>query len=163
MTVRSDGSVVDSPRAAKPAMPRANAPLALNPNVQSDPQDSQDDQPLAQPAARSGPRSAAPASNQWANAEPARAQPSNYAPAGSYVVQVSSQKNEADAQTAWRQLQAKYTNVLGSAQVSFKRVDLGDRGTFYRAMVGPFGNRDQAYEMCQNLKTAGGECVVQRN
>ena len=163
MTVRSDGSVVDSPRGAKPAMPRANAPLALNPNVQPDPQDNVDDQPPPHPAARPGPRSAAPASNQWANTEPARAQPSNYAPAGSYVVQVSSQKNEQDAQTAWRQLQAKYTNVLGGAQVSFKRVDLGDRGTFYRAMVGPFANRDQAYEMCQNLKTAGGECVVQRN
>lgn len=166
MTVRSDGSVVDSPRSAKPALPRANAPLALNPNVQTDPQDSVDDQPsVAQPTARPGSRSAAPVSNQqaWANIEPERAQPSNYAPAGSYVVQVSSQKNETDAHTAWRQLQAKYTNILGSSQVSFKRVDLGDRGTFYRAMVGPFANRDQAYEMCQNLKTAGGECVVQRN
>lgn len=163
MTVRSDGSVVDSPRSAKPALPRANAPLALNPNVQPDPQDNANDQP-PQPAARPGSRSAAPATNHWANTEPpARAQPSNYAPAGSYVVQVSSQKNETDAHTAWRQLQAKYTNILGSSQVSFKRVDLGDRGTFYRAMVGPFGNRDQAYEMCQNLKTAGGECVVQRN
>jgi hypothetical protein len=30
-------------------------------------------------------------------------------------------------------------------------------------MVGPYANRDQAYEMCQNLKAAGGECVVQRN
>lgn len=163
MTVRSDGSVVDNPRNARTAPPRANAPLALNPNVQPDPQDNADDQP-PQPAARTGPRSAAPAYNEYANTEPpARAQPTNYAPAGSYVVQVSSQKNEQDAQTAWRQLQAKYTNILGSAQVSFKRVDLGDRGTFYRAMVGPFGNRDQAYEMCQNLKTAGGECVVQRN
>jgi cell division septation protein DedD len=159
MTVRSDGSVVDSPRGAKSAAPRANAPLALSPNAQPEPQD---DQP--QPAARPGPRSAAPAYNQYASTEPpARAQPTNYAPAGSYVVQVSSQKNEQDAHTAWRQLQAKYTNVLGNAQVNFKRVDLGDRGTFYRAMVGPFANRDQAYEMCQNLKTAGGECVVQRN
>jgi cell division protein FtsN len=30
-------------------------------------------------------------------------------------------------------------------------------------MLGPFSNRDQAYEMCQNLKAAGGECIVQRN
>jgi cell division protein FtsN len=60
-------------------------------------------------------------------------------------------------------LQSKYASVLGNQQVSFKRVDLGDRGTFYRAMVGPFSGRDQAYEMCQNLKAAGGECVVQRN
>lgn len=152
MTVRSDGTIVNSPRAAAPA-PSRNAPLALNPNVQTDPQDNPADQPMAQPGRAPMQQAYAP--------PPARA--TNSAPAGSYVVQVSSQKSEQDAQTAWRQLQAKYTNVLGDAQVSFKRVDLGDRGTFYRAMVGPFGNRDQAYEMCQNLKTAGGECVVQRN
>jgi hypothetical protein len=152
VTVRADGTVVD-PRRTPPV--RGNTPMALNPNVQTDPQDSPDDQPP--------PRGAARPSSQQAYADPAPSRAGNYAPAGSYVVQVSSQKNEQDAQTAWRQLQAKYTNVLGNAQVTFKRVDLGDRGTFYRAMVGPFANRDQAYEMCQNLKSAGGECVVQRN
>ena len=90
-------------------------------------------------------------------------QTSNYVPAGSYVVQVASQKSEADARTSWQQLQAKYSNVFGNYQANIKRVDLGDRGTFYRAMLGPFSNRDQAYEMCQNLKAAGGECIVQRN
>ncbi len=98
-----------------------------------------------------------------APAAPAPQQTSNYVPAGSYVVQVASQKSEADARTSWQQLQAKYANVFGNYQANIKRVDLGDRGTFYRAMLGPFTNRDQAYEMCQNLKAAGGECIVQRN
>jgi hypothetical protein len=145
LTVRSDGTIVD-PRHGQAAPARGGAPLALNANAQ----DTADE-----------PTHAARGATHQAFAAPART--TNYAPAGSYVVQVSSQKSEQDAQTAWRQLQSKYTNVLGNAQVSFKRVDLGDRGTFYRAMVGPFANRDQAYEMCQNLKTAGGECVVQRN
>jgi hypothetical protein len=155
MTVRSDGSVVNNNARA----PRSNAPLSLNPSAPAEPQDA--GEPVGQP----GPRSSLPSSTQaYASVEPpARVQQSSYAPAGSYVVQVSSQKTEADAHTAWRQLQSRYTNVLSDAQVSFKRVDLGDRGTFYRAMVGPYANRDQAYEMCQNLKAAGGECVVQRN
>lgn len=139
LTVRADGTIVD-PRHGQAAPARGNAPLALNANAHD---------AAGEPTHAA--RSAAPSRT------------ANYTPAGSYVVQVSSQKSEQDAQTAWRQLQAKYTNVLGNAQVAFKRVDLGDRGTFYRAMVGPFANRDQAYEMCQNLKTAGGECVVQRN
>ncbi|HVT55311.1 MAG TPA: SPOR domain-containing protein, partial [Xanthobacteraceae bacterium] len=145
LTVRADGTIVD-PRHSQATPARANAPLALNGNAHE---------------AADEPTHAARGATHQANAAPSRT--ANYVPAGSYVVQVSSQKSEQDAQTAWRQLQAKYTNVLGNAQVSFKRVDLGDRGTFYRAMVGPFANRDQAYEMCQNLKTAGGECVVQRN
>jgi cell division septation protein DedD len=156
MTVRSDGSVVNNN--ARPSS-RSNAPLSLNPNAPAEPQDA--GEPVSQP----GPRSSLPSGTQaYASVEPpARVQQSSYAPAGSYVVQVSSQKTEADAHTAWRQLQSRYTNVLSDAQVTFKRVDLGDRGTFYRAMVGPYANRDQAYEMCQNLKAAGGECVVQRN
>lgn len=162
MTVRSDGSVVNNN--ARPAAPRGNAPLSLNPNAPADPQDA--GEPVSQPAPRTSPRGSLPSNTQaFASVEPPapRVQQANYAPAGSYVVQVSSQKTEADAQTAWRQLQSRYTNVLADAQVNFKRVDLGDRGTFYRAMVGPYANRDQAYEMCQNLKAAGGECVVQRN
>jgi cell division protein FtsN len=44
-----------------------------------------------------------------------------------------------------------------------KRVDLGDKGVYYRAMVGPFGTTEEAAQFCANLKTAGGQCVVQRN
>jgi cell division septation protein DedD len=84
-------------------------------------------------------------------------------PAGSYVVQVAAQKTEADAAATWQQLQQKYSSVLGGQQASIRRVDLGERGVFYRAQVGPFGSRGQASEVCQSLKAAGGECVIQRN
>jgi hypothetical protein len=84
-------------------------------------------------------------------------------PAGSYVVQVSSQKSEADAQSSWQQLQAKHASILGGQQASIRKVDLGDRGTFYRAQLGPYRTRNQATEICQSLKAAGGDCVVQRH
>jgi hypothetical protein len=187
-TVRSDGTIVDVPRPApQPAAQRPaqgqpqQPPLALNPYTQQQPAQTDDPDPdaqqpartaaLAQPPARTNqptnqqpwaivqPKAPAAPAPQQANSQPA----SNYVPAGSYVVQVASQKTEADARTSWQQLQAKYANVFGSHQANIKRVDLGDRGTFYRAMLGPFANRDQAYEMCQNLKAAGGECIVQRN
>lgn len=84
-------------------------------------------------------------------------------PAGSYVVQVAAQKTEAEAQATWQQLQQRYASILGGQQASIRRVDLGERGVFYRAQVGPFGSRSQASEVCQSLKAAGGECVIQRN
>ena len=37
------------------------------------------------------------------------------------------------------------------------------KGTYYRAMVGPFSSRDQALQLCSSLKAAGGDCVVQSN
>ena len=41
--------------------------------------------------------------------------------------------------------------------------ELAGKGTYYRAMVGPFGTRDQAVQLCSSLKAAGGDCVVQAN
>jgi hypothetical protein len=84
-------------------------------------------------------------------------------PAGSYVVQVAAQKSEAEAQASWQSLQQRYSTVLAGQQAAIRRVDLGERGVFYRAQVGPFSSRAQASEVCQSLKAAGGECVIQRN
>lgn len=80
-----------------------------------------------------------------------------------YVVQLVSNKSEAEAQSAFKGLQAKYPAVLGNRTALIRRVELGDRGTYYRAQVGPFGNTEQANALCDNLKAAGGQCIVQRN
>jgi hypothetical protein len=83
---------------------------------------------------------------------------------GGYVVQVSSQRNEADAQSSYRALQGKYPSVLGSQSLVVKRVDLGEKGVYYRAFAGPFSSLDQATQVCSNLKAAGGpQCLIQRN
>ena len=85
------------------------------------------------------------------------------ASSGGYLVQVSSQRNEADAQASFRALQGKFPAVLGSRAPLIKRADLGEKGVYYRAMVGPFGSPDEASQFCGSLKSAGGQCVVQRN
>ncbi len=82
---------------------------------------------------------------------------------GSYLVQVSSQRSEADAQASFKALQGKFPSVLGSHNPVIKRADLGEKGVYYRAMVGPFNSPDEASQFCGSLKTAGGQCVVQRN
>lgn len=81
---------------------------------------------------------------------------------GGYLVQVSSQRNEADARASFRHLQGKFP-VLGSRAPLIKRADLGAKGVYYRAMVGPFGSSEEASRFCGSLKSAGGQCVVQRN
>jgi hypothetical protein len=122
----------------------ASAPLSLAP------QGGQPPAPAAEPRAR------------VANTSPATAAPS--AGAGSYLVQVSSQKNEADAQASYRALQGKYPGVLGSQSSVVKRVDLGEKGVYYRAFAGPFNSADEATQLCSNLKAAGGpQCLIQRN
>jgi cell division protein FtsN len=82
---------------------------------------------------------------------------------GSYAVQVSSQRSEAEAQAAFRGLQAKYPSQLGGRQALIHKVELGAKGTYYRAMVGPFATANEASELCNGLKAAGGQCLIQRN
>ncbi|RJF70385.1 SPOR domain-containing protein [Rhodopseudomonas palustris] len=144
------GSAKQAARAQPPAAPQqrpatrsaedanasaGNAPLSLNPT-------------------------AAPAQNQRVAALPPAEAP---ATSGGYVVQISSQRSEADAKASYRALQSKFPSVLGSRQPLIKRADLGSKGVYYRAMVGPFGTPDQAQQLCGSLKSAGGQCVVQRN
>jgi cell division septation protein DedD len=82
---------------------------------------------------------------------------------GGYLVQVSSQKNEADAQASYRSLQGKFPSVLGPHSSLVKRVDLGEKGVYYRAFAGPFASSEEAAQVCSSLKSAGGQCFVQRN
>ena len=91
--------------------------------------------------------------------------PAQGAPAGaggSYV-QVSSQRSETAAQAAFKTLQGKHPKVLGDKQAVIRRAELGDKGVYYRTMVGPFASAGQAAELCSSLKAAGGQCIVQRN
>ena len=82
--------------------------------------------------------------------------------AGGFVVQLSAQRSEAEAQAAFRTLQAKYA-VLSGRDPLIRRKDLGEKGIFFAAQVGPFGAKGDADQLCETLKTAGGACFVQKN
>jgi len=89
--------------------------------------------------------------------------PRNTAVAGGFVVQVASQRSEGDAQASYRALQTKYPTVLGNRDAVIRKADLGEKGTFYRAQIGPFTSMAEASELCSSLKSVGGQCVVQKN
>lgn len=108
-----------------------------------------------------GPVSLSPPGQQAAPVRTASTAP--IAGPGAFVVQVSSQRSEADAQSSYRALQGKYPSVLGSRQAAIRKADLGDKGVYYRAIVGPFGSSDEATRLCESLKSAGGQCNVMRN
>ena len=137
--------------ATKPIAPPARSsggPLSLDPSDAPSPY---------QTASRGAPASApAPA------AAPKVASPSS-AVAGGYVVQVSSQRSEADAQASFRGLQSKYPRELGDREPIVRRADLGPKGIYYRALVGPFGTAADADQLCNDIKADGGQCIVQKN
>ena len=145
------------PRAEAPARATApkgggNAPLAIVPVAQG-----AAPAPVAEPPPRTRvARTEAPSA-------PVATAPAAAPAAGGYAVQVTSQRSEAEAQTEFKALQAKFSGQLGNRQPIIHRVDLGDKGTFYRALVGPFASSEAAAAMCSNSKAAGGSCIVQKN
>lgn len=156
-----DGTVTPAARQAParittPAAAPAAAPAARSTNANASANAPMSLSPQAAPPAASAPARVA-AINPAPQAAPASAA------SGGYVVQISSQRSESDAQASFRALQSKFPSVLGSRTPLIKRADLGEKGTYYRAMVGPFGSPDEASQFCGNLKSAGGQCVVQRN
>jgi hypothetical protein len=143
-------------KAARNAPSPANANASANPPMAISPQSAQDSVPA--PAAE--PRARVAATNP-AQTEPAASPAASGG--GGYLVQISSQRNEADAQSSFKALQGKFPSVLGSQTPVIKRADLGEKGVYYRAMVGPFGTSDEAAQFCNSLRSAGGQCFVPRN
>jgi len=169
LTVRSDqpdgaalpvGATPPSAKPAPAARVAAAAPAPVNPR----------NMPLSANASAAAPMSLVPQGQpapeprtRVADTNPLQAVPAAAPSGGGYLVQVSSQRNEADAQASFRALQGKFPAVLGSHSPVIKRADLGEKGVYYRAMVGPFGTSDEASQFCGSLKSAGGQCVIQRN
>jgi len=143
-------------RQAAPAS--GNSPLSLSPDAA--PARAAARAPT--PAASAPARTAAVAAPAQMAPTPVPAASGNAGGPGSYV-QVSSQRSEAEAQAAFRSLQAKYPDQLGGRQPMIYKVDLGSKGTYYRAMVGPFTNASEAGDLCSSLKAAGGQCLIQKN
>jgi len=138
-----------APRAAAPAPARSGGPISLDPQTA----------PAATAAVPP------PARTRTAVAPPPQAAAPETASAsvGGYLVQLSSQRSEGEAQSSYRSLQAKFPNELGSRPPVIRRADLGSKGVYYRTMVGPFRSVQEASQFCASYKAAGGQCVVPGN
>ncbi|HEY2758804.1 MAG TPA: SPOR domain-containing protein [Pseudolabrys sp.] len=155
-----------SPPQAAPPMPQP--PREAAPAARPTPQRPQPQ--AAAPASENGPLSLNPdaptrrAATRTANAAPTQLSPqTTTGSTGGYAVQVTSQRTEAEAQAAYRALQGKYADALSGKPMFVHKVDLGSKGVYYRAMVGPYANQAEAGQVCSSLKSAGGQCFVQRN
>jgi SPOR domain len=166
-TPDSDTRAAAPPSGARPA---PNARTASAPTTPPPAPRPSRDQPLSldpsAPTLQSAPqRPAAPAAPRETAAPPPAPRVAAIPTAGGdggFLVQLSSQRSESEAQASFRALQAKYSQ-LKSRQVVIRRADLGAKGIYFRAMVGPFESLDEASQFCGELRQAGGQCIIPRN
>jgi hypothetical protein len=139
------------PAAAAPARPAQPPPVRVV-TASSAP-------PAAEAAAPPPAKTPVPKS-QAAKPPPAKVkEASAHAPPASsgsgYVAVLSSQKSRMDALKIFANMQEKYGDVLSSRTPDVQEANLGEKGVWYRLVVGPPGSRDAASGVCSQLKTAG--------
>ena len=79
-------------------------------------------------------------------------------PTGGWRIQVASVKNEDVAKSTWARLQSAHGEQLSSLRMQAVRVDLGERGVWYRVQAGPLDEK-QAHSVCDSLKARKTDCV----
>jgi cell division septation protein DedD len=74
---------------------------------------------------------------------------------GNFFVQIAARNDQDAAMAAFASLQQKYAGVLGNHSPSVRKVDLGEKGVWFRLLVGPIVSKGEADQLCEQLKTAG--------
>lgn len=78
---------------------------------------------------------------------------------GSYHVQLGALRSEEAANDQWKKLQKAYPDLLGSLSPNIVKVDLGDKGTFYRLRAGALSEA-AAKKLCEDMKSRKADCIV---
>jgi hypothetical protein len=79
-----------------------------------------------------------------------------------FMVQLAASRSRALARGVYSSLQGNYSDLLGQRNPLILRVDLGDKGIFYRVNVPGFESRNAASAFCANLKSRGQDCLVRK-
>jgi hypothetical protein len=78
---------------------------------------------------------------------------------GGWRIQIASVKSEDVAKSTWARISTANGDVLGSLKMQPIRVDLGEKGVWYRVQAGPLDEK-QAHSVCGTLKGRKSDCVV---
>lgn len=82
-------------------------------------------------------------------------------PAGTWSMQIASQPTEAAARASYKDLSRRYASVLGDRSANIVKAEIAGKGTFWRVRV-PAGSRNEAVQLCESYKAAGGNCFVSK-
>lgn len=150
-----DKLVAVAPAAAPPPPPPpATEP---KPTAQAEP-----DKPAAAAEPRKQAAVSPPPKPRPAAKTPTKPKPEKSAGAGSYRVQLASFRTSKAANDAWSKLRKSNISLLRDLTAHVTRVELGQKGTFYRLQAGSFAQEARARSVCTELKARQVDCLVVR-
>ena len=79
-----------------------------------------------------------------------------------WAIQLSSQRSEDAAMTAWNKMERKVRHRVRAGKMAVMRAELPGRGTYYRLRLVGFPDRATAKRHCRQLKRDRISCIVVR-
>lgn len=140
---RNAAEPVPAPAPAKPAAVKPVTPPAA---------------PAAPPKVAAVPPPPAPAP---APPAPAQVAAPKALAGGDYLIQLGALRTAPDADKEWGRIQRANHDLLGTLKSDVVRVELGEKGTFWRLRAGPLSEQ-AARHLCTELKTRNQGCIVAR-
>ena len=83
-------------------------------------------------------------------------------PLKGYRIQIGAHRSEAAAKSAWNKRLKQHGTILNQLTLIVRRVDLRNRGVYYRVQAGPLNDQEAAKRMCDALKQKKVGCLVIR-
>lgn len=145
----ADSPVDSLPMGQDPRMAEGETATPMTPTASTEP--AMEAQPPAVGSAPAATSNAAPntAPNTAVNAT-----------AGGIAVHLASYKDPNNAEVGWKQFLAGNRDQLDGLRPIVRKVDIPNKGLFYRLFAGPITSKARAEEMCRTLKTRGLYCTV---
>ena len=100
------------------------------------------------------------ASDASAESESSRDVNTAESPARRIVIQLAAFQKRANAEAAWKRIQARHRNLLDDQKLQLQRVRIPEEGIFWRLRTGSFPDRTTAEDICGQLKKRGQACIV---
>jgi len=153
----------EPPATPAPPQPQAQAAPATPPATVQSPQVAANTPPAtpAAPAATGDARATTPApSAPQQSATPAP--PAAAANGKGFRLQVASVKTEDGAKQEWDRIRRQNADLLGTLPYRAERIDLGDRGVFFRVQIGPIADASDADRICSALRDRKVGCILVR-
>ena len=159
----------DPPRetATAPVEPAAEEASNQAPSAE----EAAEQEPSAEEAAEQEPAVEEASKSEVASEEPAEPEPSAESgvaearallglTAAVYQIQVASVRTADQAEAEWKRMRGRNTDLLGGLTHDVSRVDLGERGVWFRVRVGPVAGKAEARSLCSALKARKINCIV---
>lgn len=79
---------------------------------------------------------------------------------GQFRIQIAAVRNQAEAKALAGKVMREHAAMLAAHEAQIDQTVMGNMGSFYRVLIGPFASAQETQGVCAKLKGAGLDCLV---